>query len=286
MKIRIAALLTIAALASVHCGQNNESAVPTKERVHSPKADDAAIGRMCLEMDQPPDCDICQVMDWYGDDVCDNFCHQPDPDCQPGYCLSDLPADFDSEAEGSGDTIVDVEVELVASSAPGCTRPDFAALEDLLVQFVSLHSAGQLIPDVLTPEASIYKIADPEGATIHVGNHSSMGRESQEMILGDFQHAIGDEGGGCTGFSLNGYNLVNALLEYVQAKEFGGLATALADIIIELASPDRTVQRQFYSRGCELDSWSGLNYLAFFIVPSHYSQQEGFMFVLRTGWSE
>jgi hypothetical protein len=30
---------------------------------------------------QPPACDLCDVLGWYGDHVCDTFCPKPDPDC-------------------------------------------------------------------------------------------------------------------------------------------------------------------------------------------------------------
>ena len=33
--------------------------------------------------------DICEWMDWYGDGICDEFCPDPDPDCEAG-CRSDL----------------------------------------------------------------------------------------------------------------------------------------------------------------------------------------------------
>jgi hypothetical protein len=46
------------------------------------KGDDFSV--LCLKLDEPADCDICEVSGWYGDGECDNFCPQHDiDDCGP-----------------------------------------------------------------------------------------------------------------------------------------------------------------------------------------------------------
>jgi hypothetical protein len=48
--------------------------------VPKPEKEDA-IARLCEDIGEPADCDICELRDWIGDGVCDDFCLTHDPDC-------------------------------------------------------------------------------------------------------------------------------------------------------------------------------------------------------------
>jgi hypothetical protein len=45
------------------------------------KADGSSWSSFCVELGQPPGCDLCEIEGWYGDGTCDTFCPQADVDC-------------------------------------------------------------------------------------------------------------------------------------------------------------------------------------------------------------
>lgn len=52
------------------------------------KADSSAVAALCEAIYGEP-CDLCERQGWYGDDICDAFCQQPDPDCGADACTYD-----------------------------------------------------------------------------------------------------------------------------------------------------------------------------------------------------
>jgi hypothetical protein len=72
-----AAILPLLMLGLIACGSGTSDPI---EKPEDSKAD--AIGRLCEMVGKPADCDICQIQDWYGDGECDDFCKNPDPDCE------------------------------------------------------------------------------------------------------------------------------------------------------------------------------------------------------------
>lgn len=50
--------------------------------------------RMCEDIGEDPDCDICEFYGWYGDGECDGFCSTSDVDCAADAMVDD--AAFDS----------------------------------------------------------------------------------------------------------------------------------------------------------------------------------------------
>mgnify|MGYP000630682131 CR=1 FL=1 len=71
-------LLFVGLIFSVGCGQIDDPNSPNKSDVRA----QVAKGDMPF--------DVCEVFDWYGDGVCDDFCANPDPDCDGDqYCFSD-----------------------------------------------------------------------------------------------------------------------------------------------------------------------------------------------------
>ncbi len=75
------------------CGGDEAQPETNTESVTKPggKADLVILDRICVAEGFGEGCDLCAELDWYGDDVCDDFCQNPDPDCggdelQPGTC--------------------------------------------------------------------------------------------------------------------------------------------------------------------------------------------------------
>ena len=54
---------------------------PAKSEILDAKTDSDVVSRMCRDLGQPGDCDICQAAGWYDDGECDTFCSVPDGDC-------------------------------------------------------------------------------------------------------------------------------------------------------------------------------------------------------------
>lgn len=54
----------------------NRSAV---EKPTDAKSDSAS--KVCVALGEPETCDPCELAGWYGDNECDTFCTNPDPDC-------------------------------------------------------------------------------------------------------------------------------------------------------------------------------------------------------------
>ena len=115
-----------------------------------------------------------------------------------------------------------------------------------------------------------------------------MGRDSQQTVLASMLSQMPEEGDGCTGVEAGGYDMVNAFLEDAPTNKFGPMATVLATIVERLGHGEEQLNRRYYSRGCELDSWSGSTYLVFFIDPNPFSSPDDHatFFVYRSGWSE
>lgn len=85
MRITIATTL-LACLSTVGCDNATtdrgiDPAQPTKDDVRGAKADGQDY---CEPFGFEAGCDICVELDWYGDDICDEVCSEPDPDCAVG----------------------------------------------------------------------------------------------------------------------------------------------------------------------------------------------------------
>ena len=65
------------------CGTQGEPEEITKADAEDAKAD-GDTSWICDIFGAPRDCDVCEVADWYGDGVCDEFCDDDDPDCACG----------------------------------------------------------------------------------------------------------------------------------------------------------------------------------------------------------
>ena len=84
--------LLVGIVMAVSCAGETRDEVDTKEeaRLLGGRADDGT--------------DYCALYDWYGDGVCDTFCVDPDPDCNPcveagGKCLPGAAVECPSESE-------------------------------------------------------------------------------------------------------------------------------------------------------------------------------------------
>lgn len=75
--------LSAISLAACTAPTGGESTDATPDREYTRDEARAAAGKTDHGFD------ICDWMGWYGDDICDEFCPEPDPDCA-GSCRSDL----------------------------------------------------------------------------------------------------------------------------------------------------------------------------------------------------
>ena len=71
-------LLSIAGAlaAAVACSAGGTNTI---DKPKGAKAD--AAEKLCQQAGEPDDCDVCDLMEWYDDGECDDFCSTPDPDC-------------------------------------------------------------------------------------------------------------------------------------------------------------------------------------------------------------
>src|SRR5688572_23571519 len=70
--LALASSLTLLTLTAAGCGEDTSS-----EKSLSKEEARAAGGG------KSDGVDYCQIFEWYGDGVCDDFCARPDPDCTP-----------------------------------------------------------------------------------------------------------------------------------------------------------------------------------------------------------
>ena len=67
----------------IGCNQNSSKTFDIdKAKVAQAKADGFGFFSICYELDEPADCDLCEIYDWYGDGYCDLFCILADSDCE------------------------------------------------------------------------------------------------------------------------------------------------------------------------------------------------------------
>lgn len=71
----------LVALAACSSNKSDGPGTVDKAAAYSSKADTDLQRRLCRELGEPADCDVCDLAGWYGDQECDTFCNRPDPDC-------------------------------------------------------------------------------------------------------------------------------------------------------------------------------------------------------------
>src|SRR5262245_43459932 len=80
---RLSITILVAALLGA-CGDADRTV--SKPELVDGKADTSVNAKLCAELGQAGDCDVCALAGWLGDGECDTFCQTLDPDCT-------LPAD-------------------------------------------------------------------------------------------------------------------------------------------------------------------------------------------------
>lgn len=276
----------VCSLCVLACTNSPADSTVTKDMFSTGKADEAMMEKICTDAGLEPGCDVCAVMEWYDDGACEEFCAEPDPDCAgpttETCSTSRLPRVFNGVAEGSGSDSVDVELRLVASDMPICTRGGYVELWQLLDDFLDYVS---WIDSPVEPHVGVYRIANADGIPFFVGFNSSMGHRTQENLLQALQESLGDEGEGCRAFEKEG-SLVSRI--DTDLENFADAAANITAILEHLTEGNQDVNRPVHQRGCPLDSFSGLFDDAFFVDPHSGSgpETEAYLVVIRSGWEE
>lgn len=70
------------------CSGDEESGSPppSREEVDIGAKSDGDMSVFCLWIGADAGCDLCLELGWYDDEICDDFCDLPDPDCGTEYC--------------------------------------------------------------------------------------------------------------------------------------------------------------------------------------------------------
>lgn len=86
---------------------------------------------ICELLSAEPGCDFCDLLGWYDDGVCDDFCDQSDPDCSvPPYSIP-FEEVCDDEIDNDGDGRVDCDdADCEGSALCGVLPPYSIPFED------------------------------------------------------------------------------------------------------------------------------------------------------------
>jgi len=113
--------LSLGAGAFAGCALDEGGRTITRDQVAAGKAD-GDTAALCLEIGADEDCDLCAELGWYGDDACDDFCDQPDPDCAGGECSTDEDCAAGQECVGASGSCPPGAYCIVAPR-PGTCQP-------------------------------------------------------------------------------------------------------------------------------------------------------------------
>lgn len=76
----VSLVVTLCCVVFSGCAGDTDDGLTDSGKPEDGKED--AVGRLCRDAGLPADCDICTEREWYGDGECDDFCSNPDPDCE------------------------------------------------------------------------------------------------------------------------------------------------------------------------------------------------------------
>jgi len=81
--------------------------------------------------------DVCEINDWYDDGICDDYCDEPDPDCETGDDDDDA-ADDDAGDDDDADADDDVETEGTGCECSTTAAPAAASVLAILLPLAVL----------------------------------------------------------------------------------------------------------------------------------------------------
>ena len=105
------------------CGDDDPVAKP---------ANDADRSQLCIDVNEPEDCDVCDFYGWYRDGECDDFCGREDVDCRLDGSVSDTSTDtpFDGSYVDGGATDMAEGKDADAAAPRSLTAEELAFFEE------------------------------------------------------------------------------------------------------------------------------------------------------------
>ncbi|MCB0364582.1 MAG: hypothetical protein H6624_08865 [Bdellovibrionaceae bacterium] len=195
------------------------------------------------------------------------------------WAANKLPTSFSFTGEGVGGNVKVVANVLYSLEQGGVPTPDADKLELLLLKFLDLQTGGGA-PGFFTPNLSLYKLTPVKaGEKLWIGRNSSMGWRSIKMILADLEKQLPWPAANlCESFSTE-YSTESVAKELIADKGLEKIVPAaenLAAIYKEFRKEGHGygMNDPLFTRGCQIDSFTGASYHVFFVDRTPYSAPE------------